>query len=142
MKLASSQHASRDIEIDMAPMIDCVFILLIFFIVTSVFVDDPGVTVEKPDVRQAETAARDALLVAITADNQVYFDGQRIGIDEVAAQLRRALVDKDTPVIICADRASSHGTFAAVYSEAKRAGVGRVQFSTTATSTTTAGEGQ
>ena len=131
MKLGTHKHAPRDIEIDLSPMIDCIFILLIFFIVTSVFVDDPGVTVEKPDVSQAEAASRNALLVAITASDEVYFDGQRIGIDEVAVQLRRAIVDEDTPVIISADRSSSHGAFAAVYAEAKRAGVGRVQFATT-----------
>jgi len=134
MKLGVSQSTSREIEIDMAPMIDCVFILLIFFIVTSVFVDDPGVTVQKPDVSQSETAASNALLIAITANNEIYFDGQRIGVDEVSGQLRRAITEKDTAVIICADRASSHGTFAAVYAEAKRAGVGQVQFSTSASS--------
>ena len=135
MKHVASQGGSREIEVDMAPMIDCVFILLIFFIVTSVFVDDPGVTVDKPDVAQSEEAAPNALLIAITAKDEIFFDGQRINLDEVSAQLRRSIVQKDTAVIICADRAATHGAFASVYAEAKRAGVGRVQFSTSAAPT-------
>lgn len=124
----STRHEGA--KIDMAPMIDCIFILLIFFIVTSVFVDDPGVEVQKPDVSGAEVMDRNALLIAITAENRIYFDGQEIRMDQVAAFVKQAAFNQDSPLIIRADRASSHGVFSGVYSEAKRAGIARVQFAT------------
>lgn len=117
-------------KIDMAPMIDCIFILLIFFIVTSVFVDDPGIEVQKPDVSGAEVMDRNALLIAISDENRIFFDGQEIRMDQVAAFVKQAAFDLDSPLIIRADRSASHGVFAGVYAEAKRAGVAHVQFST------------
>jgi len=117
-------------QIDMAPMIDCVFLLLIFFIVSSVFVADPGIEVEKPDVAGSESMDRNALLIAITVDNRIFFDGQEITLEQVAPALRQATFGKEQSLIIRADRASSHGTFAGVYAEAKRAGIPRVQFAT------------
>lgn len=117
-------------RIDLSPMIDCIFILLIFFIVTSVFVEDPGIEVDRPDVRGSEVMERNALLIAITADDRIYFDGQEISLDQVAPVVRQAAFGDDSVLIIRADRAASHGMFAGVYAEAKRAGIPRVQFAT------------
>jgi biopolymer transport protein ExbD len=117
--------------IDLAPMIDCVFLLLIFFIVTSVFVRDPGVEVERPDVTGAAPATRPPLLVAVDAQDRIFFDGQELSLEQVAPVLRRSAFDPDMPVIVRADRQASHGMFAAVYTEAKRAGLRQVQFATT-----------
>lgn len=122
--------AGKKADIDIAPMIDCVFLLLIFFIVTSVFRDDPGIEVRRPDVSGATVSERNAMLIAISADDRIYFDGQEIRLEQVAPLLRQAAVTPDTPLIIRADRAASHGRFASVYSEAKRAQVGPVQFAT------------
>ncbi|MBT5900983.1 MAG: biopolymer transporter ExbD [Opitutaceae bacterium] len=131
MKSTRSDGRYSSVTIDLAPMIDCVFILLIFFIVTSVFVEDPGIEVERPDTRGEAVTDRNALLIAIAADDGIYFDGQRIRIDQVAPALRQASFSDDATVIIRADRRSSHGIFAGVYSEAKRAGLAHVQFATT-----------
>ena len=130
MKKQRPTKRIEDIDIDLSPMIDCIFILLIFFIVTSVFVEDPGIEVERPNVSGSESVNRNAILVAITADNRVYFDGREIRIEQVAQQIKTATFDPDTPLIIRADKLCSHGVFAAVYSEAKKAGVGHVQFAT------------
>jgi biopolymer transport protein ExbD len=111
-------------------MIDCIFILLIFFIVTSVFVEDPGIEVNRPDVRGSELMERNALLIAITADDRIYFDGQEISLDQVAPVIRQAAFGDDSVLIIRADQGTSHGMFAGVYAEAKRAGIPRVQFAT------------
>ena len=118
------------VQIDMAPMIDCVFLLLIFFIVTSVFVSDPGIEVQKPDVAGAAQADHNALLIAITRENRVYFDGREIRMDQVSGAIRQAAFGKDPALIIRADGASDHATFARVYAEARRAGVAHVRFAT------------
>ena len=130
MKSTSTDRRYQTVSIDLAPMIDCVFILLIFFIVTSVFVEDPGIEVERPDTRGEAVTDRNALLIAISAENAIFFDGQQIRLDQVAPSLRQASFSDDSTVIIRADRQASHGTFAGVYAEAKRAGLAHVQFAT------------
>ncbi|MCF3650665.1 ExbD/TolR family protein [Synoicihabitans lomoniglobus] len=130
MKTTRSDSRYNAVTIDLAPMIDCVFILLIFFIVTSVFVEDPGIEVERPDTRGEAITDRNALLIAISAEDAVFFDGQQVRIDQVASVLRQASFSDDATVIIRADRRSSHGIFASVYAEAKRAGLEHVQFAT------------
>lgn len=122
-------------QVDMAPMIDCVFLLLIFFIVSSVFVADPGFEVEKPDVAGEETADRNALLVAISADNRIFFDGQEVPLEQMASALRQAVFNDDQALIIRADQETSHGVFASVYAEAKRAGIPHIRFATARTET-------
>ncbi len=111
------------VEIELAPMIDCIFILLIFFIVTSVFVDDPGIEVERPNVSGSVVNNRNAVLIAISDQNRIIFDGQEIRVEEIAYRIKQVVYDPEIPLIIRADKACSHGVFAAVYSEAKKAGV-------------------
>lgn len=118
------------VEIELAPMIDCIFILLIFFIVTSVFVDDPGIEVDRPNVSGSEIINRNAVLIAISNENRIFFDGQEIRVEEIAYRIKQAVYDPEAPLIIRADKDCSHGVFAAVYSEAKKAGIKIVQFST------------
>jgi biopolymer transport protein ExbD len=130
IKSSTREKRYQAVAIDLAPMIDCIFILLIFFIVTSVFVEDPGVEVERPDTQGETISDRNALLIAIAADDGIYYGGQRIRLDQVASTLRQASFSDDATVIIRADRRSSHGVFANVYAEAKRSGLAHVQFAT------------
>jgi len=130
LKSAIDQRRDRRVRIDLSPMIDCIFILLIFFIVTSVFVEDPGIEVNRPDVTGTEIGHQDALVVAITADNRIYFDGQEIPLDQVASVIRQATFGEGSVLVIRADESTSHGVFAGVYAEAKRAGIPHVQFAT------------
>ncbi|PTY07187.1 biopolymer transporter ExbD [Opitutaceae bacterium EW11] len=130
------RYASRHYEgthIDMTPMVDCIMVLLIFLMVSSAFVEDPGIEVQKPDVGGTEVAEQNTLLVAISSDDRVYFDGQEIPIDQVALRVRQAAIGRSPALIIRADKGCSHGVFAAVYSEAKHAGIAHVQFATAQT---------
>ncbi len=117
-------------HIDMVPMVDCIMVLVIFLMISSAFVNDPGVEVEKPDVNGAIHADQTALLLAITPENRIFFDGQEIRADQVASTLRQAAIGHAPAVIIRGDRASNLGVFATVYSEAKRAGFQHVEFAT------------
>jgi biopolymer transport protein ExbD len=117
-------------HIDMVPMVDCIMVLVIFLMISSAFVNDPGVEVQKPDVSGTTSMDQNALLIAITADNRIYFDGQEIRTDQVAAVLKQAAIGRSPAVIIRGDRSSNLGTFAAVYTEAKRSGIQQVQFAT------------
>jgi biopolymer transport protein ExbD len=117
-------------HIDVVPMVDCMMVLVIFLIVSSTFVNEPGVEVQKPDVSGTVNAEDVALLVAITADNRVYFDGQEIRVDQVASLLKQAAIGRSSVVIIRGDRAANLGVFASVYTEAKRSGIQHIQFAT------------
>ena len=117
-------------HIDMVPMVDCIMVLLIFLMISSAFVNDPGIEVQKPDVNGAPAADQNILLIAISADNRVFFDGQEIRIDQVGALVKQAAIGKSPSLIIRADAGCNHGVFSQVYSEAKRAGIQHVQFAT------------
>jgi len=117
-------------HIDMVPMVDCIMVLLIFLMISSAFVNDPGVEVQKPDVSGVQAGDQNALLIAISADSRIYFDGQEVRADQVAALVKQAAIGRSPALIIRADRAASHGVFSIVYTEAKRAGIARVQFAT------------
>jgi biopolymer transport protein ExbD len=117
-------------HIDMVPMVDCIMVLLIFLMISSAFVSDPGIEVQKPDVNGTSEGDQNALLLAISANNRIYFDGQEIQPDQVAMVVKQAAIGRSPALIIRGDRASNLGIFAAVYSEAKRAGIQHVQFAT------------
>ena len=119
-----------EVEINLSPMIDMVFILLIFFIVTTVFVEETGVEVNKPEAAATIQLEKNSILIAITANNKVIYGGRDIGVSGVAPIVKRLTLQDDIPVIIQADEGSSHGVFAQVYGEAKLAGAKSINFST------------
>ncbi len=120
-----------EVEINLSPMIDCIFILLIFFIVTTVFVNETGVEVNKPEVKGAQALDKNSILIAVTADNDVAYDGNIIGIQGVATAVKEALKDnKEMPVIIQGDSDASHGIVQMVHGEAMVAGATKISVST------------
>lgn len=121
---------SDNVEINLSPMIDCVFILLIFFIVTTVFVEETGIEVNKPDAASSIPLEKNSILIAVTADGQVVYGGRDIGVAGVGPTVKRLTQQEDMPVIIQADEGASHGVFARVYGEAKLAGAKQINFST------------
>ncbi len=117
-------------SIDLAPMIDCVFILLIFFIVTTVFVEEPGVEIDKPDATVDAQLEKNSIIIAVTADNKVIYGGKELGVAGVGARVRQLLSKDDLPVIIQADAKAEHGVFSAVWSEVKNSGAKKISVST------------
>src|SRR5580698_636596 len=111
-------------------MVDCMMVLVIFLMISSTFVNEPGVEVQKPNVSGTTNVEQVALLVAITADNRVYFDGQEIRTDQVESLLRQAAIGRSSVLIIRGDRAANLGVFASVYTEAKRSGIQHIEFAT------------
>jgi len=110
-------------------MIDCIFILLIFFIVTTVFVEEPGVEVHKPHAPISHDLEKNSIIIAITADNKVVYGGKELGVAGVGARVRQLLNSDDLPVIIQADSLSDHGVFSDVWSEVKNAGAKKISLS-------------
>ncbi len=121
----------QETEINLSPMIDCIFILLIFFIVTTVFVEEQGFQADKPDAAAAATPdPSEAVTLEITAENKVLLNGKEIRVGEVASRVKDSLSEPDTPVTIRSHENSAHGTFVAVWDGARRGGAEALSFST------------
>ena len=122
----SNLEDESETGIDMSPLIDCVFILLIFFIVTTVFVEETGVEVDKPQAASSVQLEKTSLLIALTEKGQVVYGGQEIGISGVQPLVKRMLQKENIPVIIQADKAATSGILVRIIDEAKLAGALKV----------------
>jgi biopolymer transport protein ExbD len=124
--MQSRRHApeTEDTGIDLAPMLDFTTNLLIFFIITTSFIKEAGVTVFKP---QAETAVnRDSgnLLIAIRENGDIWMDRRRIELRDVRTQMERLHIERpDDTVVIIADKESKAGVVAEVMDEVRLAGI-------------------
>lgn len=116
--------------IDMSPMIDCVFILLIFFIVTTTFVDETGIEVDKPQAASAVRLEKTSLLLALTAKGEIVYGGREIGIGGVQPLVKRMLQKEEIPIIVQADQAAPSGLLVRVIDEAKLGGAVKVSVAT------------
>ncbi|MHC4838145.1 MAG: ExbD/TolR family protein [Planctomycetota bacterium] len=126
-----SQADDDESAIDISPLIDCVFILLIFFIVTTTFVEETGVTVDKPEAAGSTQLEKNSVLIAITSDGDVMHGNRSIGVGGVRSAVKRGLIaDKSTPVIIQADKGSQSDTLVKVVGEAKIAGAVSISVAT------------
>jgi len=113
-------------DINVSPLIDMVFILLIFFIVTTTFVDETGVEVDKPQAASAAALDKNSILLAVTTQGQVVYGGQEIGVNGVRTLVRRMTDQDAVPVIIQADKNASAGVVVRVIDEAKLGGAKNV----------------
>ncbi len=117
-------------EINLSPMIDCIFILLIFFIVTTVFVEEPGIDIFKPDATVDGKLEKNSIIIAISPDNKIVYGGKEMSVGGVGARVRQLLTKDELPVIIQADTAADHGVFSDLWSEMKNAGAKKISLST------------
>jgi biopolymer transport protein ExbD len=117
-------------EINLSPMIDCIFILLIFFIVTTVFVEEPGVEIVKPDASVDLDLEKNSIIIAISGDNKIVYGGKELGVSGVGARVKQLLARDELPVIIQADSRADHGVFSDVWSAVKNAGAKKISLST------------
>lgn len=110
------------VDINLSPMIDCVFILLIFFILTTVFVQETGIDVDRPEASGTVPLEQDSILIGISADERIFHGGREISLSSVRPLVFRALAANQASVVIQADRNIGLDLFAKVYGEAKIAG--------------------
>ena len=119
-----SQAVAEEEEINITPMLDVVFILLIFFIVTANFIKEPGLEVNRPDSETAEPTENAAILIAVGNAGEIYLDGRRIDKRQVKANVVRLLAENPQgSVVIQADEKATADTIMAVMDGAREAGV-------------------
>lgn len=127
-KMASDEGSETGI--DLSPLIDCVFILLIFFIVTTTFVEETGVEVDKPQAASSASLEKTSILIALTANGEVVYGGRQIGFSGIQPLVRRMLQKEDAPVIIQVDSSVKSGLLVRAIDEAKLAGAVKVSIAT------------
>jgi biopolymer transport protein ExbD len=118
-------------EIDLTPMLDVVFILLIFFIVTSVFVTEAGIDVNKPDASTALPRSQDLILIAVSGDGQIWIDGEQIDGRFVRSRFERRLAETpNASVVIQGDEAAENQHVLRILEAARDANITSVSIST------------
>jgi biopolymer transport protein ExbD len=113
--------------INITPMLDIVFIMLIFFIVTTSFVKETGIEVNRPDAQTAVRNERGNILIAITESGDIWMDKRKIDVRAVRANVERMLAERpEGAVIVQADKFSQAGVMVTVMDQVRLAGVENV----------------
>ena len=114
----------EDSGLDLTPMMDIVFIMLIFFIVTTSFVKETGVDINRPNAETAERDEKGNILVAITQNNEIWIDKRRLDLKAVRANIERLKIEyPEGSVIIQADKESRSGLLVEAMDQIRLAGV-------------------
>ena len=125
--ISEQLEEQEEAEINLTPMLDVVFIMLIFFIVTAVFVKEPGAEVTRPEAATAFTPEAGSIFVAVTANNEIWIDGRNVPPEGVRAAIERlATENPEGGVVIQADQEAFNEFVINVMDAAKAAGVSEI----------------
>ncbi|MDB3992620.1 biopolymer transporter ExbD [Gammaproteobacteria bacterium] len=117
-------------EIDLTPMLDVVFILLIFFIVTSVFVTEAGIDVSKPEASTVEDTSGDLILIAVGPSGDIWIDGDQIDPRFIRSRFELRLADApNSAIIIQADQNANNEQVMLILEAAREANIEDVSIS-------------
>lgn len=124
---AARRAGKKRLELNMAPLIDMVFILLIFFLVTTSFVKETGVDISRPTAGTAVAKNKFTILIGITRDNTIHLDRREIDVRAVRSIVERAMAENpEAGVVIVADKDSKTGLVISVMDACKLAGAENV----------------
>ena len=126
------REGREEARIDLTPLVDTVFLLLIFFMLSTTFVVSPGIKVDLPKASKERVfREKRELRITITKDNRIYLDGRRVKMEELERALKeRGKKAPRTLVIIRADAKAFHGNVVQVMDMAKSAGLNRLAIAT------------
>lgn len=128
--MARRHGRMEDAEINITPMLDIVFIMLIFFIVTTSFTKETGAVITKPMAEQAENLRNGTILIGIKPNDDIWMSKRLIELREVRSMVERAKAENpEGSVVIVADKDSRIGTITQVMDQVKLAGVQGISIS-------------
>ena len=128
MDFNSSEQKDRGLVLEITPLVDVVFLLLIFFLLTATFVRNPNIPINLPQasVQQASPTKRD-VMVGITAEGELRYEGRPVSLDQLRAEMRHLFArEPEAMVLIQADRRARHGKVVQVMDLAKQVGFERL----------------
>jgi biopolymer transport protein ExbD len=118
------------IELNLIPLIDVIMFLLIFFISTTSFIEEPGVETDKPKAVTARQLEKNAIIFAVTPDGKIAYGGKEIGLGGVRPTVKRLCAKEPLQVVIEADDQSMSGLMIRIIDEAKLGGAKDVNLAT------------
>ncbi|MAY26787.1 MAG: biopolymer transporter ExbD [Polycyclovorans sp.] len=125
-----SKHRLRteeDAAIDLTPMLDVVFIMLIFFIVTTSFVKETGVDVNRPSADTATRQEQGSILIALRANGEVWMDRRQVDLRAIRANIERLRVESpEASVVIVADTGAATGQLVQVMDQVRLGGIAQI----------------
>jgi biopolymer transport protein ExbD len=131
MRLGHRRQQHEEAQVDLTSMLDIVFIMLIFFIVTSSFVRESGMEVQRPQASNAIAQANAGIFIAVDAQNRIYIDQRVIDVERVQANLEHLLLEQPSAkLVIQADKHAYNGTVVKVMDGAKAAGIQDIALAT------------
>ena len=123
-KRSSTLTSDEDSQIELTPMLDVVFIMLIFFIVTTSFVKESGIEVSRPNATSAKKQGRASIFIAIDNEGRIWLQKRKIEIDAVRANIEKLHAESpEGTVVIQADKKSETGILIKVMDQVRLAGV-------------------
>jgi biopolymer transport protein ExbD len=132
MKFRRHTVVQEETGIDLAPMLDFVMNLLIFFIIAAAFVHESGIRVNRPAAKTAKAEDKGSIFVAVSADNEIWIDRQRVDIRRLRGEIERLRHDRPkAAVVIQADRDARAGLMVEAMDQARLAGVADVAIAAT-----------
>ena len=127
MRMRRQVHHEDSTGIDLAPMLDFVLNLLIFFIITTSFVREPGITVNRQEAATASPRESGNILIALRANDEIWMDRRQVDLKEVRPLIERLHVERpEDTVIVIADKAAKSGLLAQVMDEVTLGGIKEV----------------
>lgn len=128
----SKRNLTSQAEIQMTPLIDMMFILLIFFVVTTSFISGTGLNIERPQSSSSDVLPRENITIEIDANSRIYIENQRIGLLSVRSFLQRRLrMEPKLAVVLAADKTTSVDKIVSIMDEIRAAGINEVALATT-----------
>ena len=130
MRKIAKQREEEGAEIDLTPMLDVVFIMLIFFIVVASFLKEAGIEINRPDDNQPQDPNDSiSIVVEISSDNQLWMENRRVDVRAVRANIQRLLAeDPEAPVTVKVEKGAEAGVVVDVADAARESGVGVVNW--------------
>lgn len=117
----------KKVQINITSLIDVLFILLIFFMVTSTFLEQPGIKLELPKAKSAQIQRVENLVIYVDPQRQVFLNDKPVALDRLESQLREIISSKDDQTLVLrADRTVPHGIVVSIMDIAKSIGVKRL----------------
>ena len=115
------------VDVNMSPLIDMVFLLLIFFVVTTSFVKETGIDVHRSTAATAEVKERGSIMIGVTGEGEIWLEGRKVDVRSVRGLVERALAeDPEAGVVVIADRESQTGDVVQVMDQCRLAGASNV----------------
>ena len=126
-----SDKVRKKVEINVTSLIDVLFILLIFFMVTSTFLEQPGIKLELPKAQSAQVEQVENLIIYVDQQRQVFLNDKPVAIDRLEKLLKETIAENDQPTLVLrADKSVPHGLVVTIMDLAKKTGVKRLVIGT------------